>query len=371
MTEDRGRVVWILGAGFSKSLGGPLLPDLLSERSRVDAVARFGKPLAEHAGRVYPIFRKHAAGPEGARNGLPVYWEHAEEFLDFVDTAANGHAARQALFGTEMASFGFSELRDSAKRVVAAECEITSLVDLSNTATMPEAWQPYLYWMQQVKRTDSLITFNYDLVLETLGEAAGPKAPGKETVFGVEGYTNDKVAAQIFKMHGSIDWSERESNGAPFVQNPDPRAQITSKAGPLIAMPGPSKKLHCTTSFDGIWQQATEALSRAAVVVFVGYRFPPSDSESRTRLLAALRRNSSDRGLRVHTVLGPNTGERDTIRLRELLRQTLSERHVEVTNNREYPKRGHFQVIVHPLFAEDFFTVFHEDMLFGHEIPSG
>ncbi len=27
---DAPRTVWILGAGFSRSLGGPLLPDLLS-----------------------------------------------------------------------------------------------------------------------------------------------------------------------------------------------------------------------------------------------------------------------------------------------------------------------------------------------------
>jgi len=34
MSNDGKKVVWVPGAGFSKSLGGPLLPDLLSHRGQ-------------------------------------------------------------------------------------------------------------------------------------------------------------------------------------------------------------------------------------------------------------------------------------------------------------------------------------------------
>lgn len=348
-----------------------MLPELLSERSRAETVARFDG-LAEHASRVYPLFARHQKGNPRNRGdlgtGLPVYWEHAEEFLDFVDTAANGNSARKSILAKETNGTSVEALRDSCVRVVAAECEITSLVDLSSENAVPEVWQPYLRWFRGIKRTDALVTFNYDLVLEKLGEAAGTsQAPGAATVFGVEGYVGSDGAAPIYKLHGSIDWVRPTLDGAPFGRNPDPRSQILLTPPPLIATPGPSKKSHCTTVFDSVWKQALEMLRRAAVVVFVGYRFPPSDSESRTKLLGALRENTNP-GVRVHTVLGPHTTDGDTIRLRELLRSTLSERLVELPESRTTPSRGHFQVVVHPLYAEDFFTVIHENLLFGHSM---
>jgi hypothetical protein len=46
----------------------------------------------------------------------------------------------------------------------------------------------------------------------------------------------------------------------------------------------PTKKTRCAGEFKGIWDAAMVALKAAEQVVFVGYRFPPSDSESRSRL---------------------------------------------------------------------------------------
>lgn len=37
--------VWVLGAGFSASLGGPLLDDLFSERSEIELQAKYGMSL--------------------------------------------------------------------------------------------------------------------------------------------------------------------------------------------------------------------------------------------------------------------------------------------------------------------------------------
>jgi len=371
MNTERGQVVWILGAGFSKSLGGLLLPELLSERSRAETLAKF-TTLSDHASRVYPLFAKHQRGNPGNRGdrgtGLPVYWEHAEEFLDFVDTAANGNHARATVLAKELNGASLQAVRESCIRIVAAECELTSLVDISSQKTTPESWQPYIRWVSDLNHTHSVITFNYDVLVEKLGERGGPGSPARNSVFGIDGCVSERERAQIYKLHGSIDWINSTVNPEFFVHNPDPRQQIVSSDLPCIATPGPSKKLHCTTTLKNVWTRALDTLTRAAVVVFVGYRFPPSDAESRHRLLGALRQNQSQTGLRVHTVLGPNTGERDTIRLKELLRSTLSETMVESTQIRETPGRGNFQVIVNPLYAEDFFEVFHPNMIFGHSM---
>jgi hypothetical protein len=363
----RGKVVWILGAGFSKSLGGRLLPELLSEKSQAETKSKFGDTPYS---RPYEVFRKHFRGDasnQGARNGKPVYWEHAEEFLDFVDTAARGNNVRRDILANALEG-SIEGLYEECVRVIAAECEIASTVDVSDHLTTPEAWLPYVKWFQGIKPDDAAVTFNYDTVLEKLGEAPFTRFIGKETVYGVQGFAGPECAlAPIYKMHGSVDWAYPVSDGEPM-NRVDPLVLLRAPKPPLIATPGPTKRLNCTTVLKDIWKNAIAALKSAEVVVFVGYRFPPSDAESRTRLLAALRDNENGKGLRVHTVLGPNVNDGDTVRLRELLRSTLSEKMVEQPDSRREAGSGSFQVLVHPLYAEDFFTVFHDNMLYGHSL---
>jgi hypothetical protein len=45
-----------------------------------------------------------------------------------------------------------------------------------------------------------------------------------------------------------------------------------------------------------LWIEAKEALRMADVVVFMGYRFPPTYAEARGQLLDALRENTSPTG---------------------------------------------------------------------------
>jgi hypothetical protein len=53
MAHDGG-IVWVLGAGFSKALGGPLFTDLLSSTMRKDLDVRYPHATLgdEHARRV-------------------------------------------------------------------------------------------------------------------------------------------------------------------------------------------------------------------------------------------------------------------------------------------------------------------------------
>jgi hypothetical protein len=364
--SEAGPTVWILGAGFSRSLGGLLLPELLSEKSKAETLANFPELKGEPE-RVYNLFAKHLRGEgtiKDGRNGFPAYWEHAEEFLDFVDTAAKGNVARRNILAPPPAPAGqLEELHDNCVRVIAAECAITQNVgDLTDEESTPEAWQPYIRWATNVRPGDSIITFNYDTVLETLGRGRAGCYFNSRTVHGVEGAVRN--GAQIYKLHGSIDWTGPGDNGP--IKIAQARDLLTKPLQPLIATPGPTKKTRCTGEFKSIWDAAMVALKAAEQVVFVGYRFPPSDSESRSKLLEALRENTSVRGLRVHTVLGPRSSNDDTVRLRELLKSVLSEgRQAWPLEADDLPPNG-FQVFVHPLYAEDFFSVFHPKLLYGN-----
>jgi hypothetical protein len=60
------RRVWILGAGFSRSLGGPLMGDLLSLGALRDITALYGEHLnAQHAELVFYLFHCGAGFPDG------------------------------------------------------------------------------------------------------------------------------------------------------------------------------------------------------------------------------------------------------------------------------------------------------------------
>ena len=79
MADDS--IVWILGAGFTKSLGGPLLEEFFSPQLQQRVANRFPMP-----GRVVGINRLHAvygfesvAKEDGTRP-----WNNAEEFLELL-----------------------------------------------------------------------------------------------------------------------------------------------------------------------------------------------------------------------------------------------------------------------------------------------
>ena len=74
--------VWILGAGFSRPLGGPLINDLLAFRERQLIAASL--PESANAETVLDSLRVRAFCAYGQASG---YWQHAEDFLATVDAA--------------------------------------------------------------------------------------------------------------------------------------------------------------------------------------------------------------------------------------------------------------------------------------------
>jgi len=84
VSDDVKSVVWVLGAGFSQSLGGPLLGTLLSEGSLADLQAcyparQFPALAAEYFADMPRIYKTGVA-----RN----FWTDPESCLDFLDAAS-------------------------------------------------------------------------------------------------------------------------------------------------------------------------------------------------------------------------------------------------------------------------------------------
>lgn len=364
------KVVWVLGAGFSKPLGGPMLADLLSLESRRDILEQHptkddpGVYWLYHYGRKFPDgFLKDRGESYSPTIRGENLWEHAEDYLDKLDTAAHspaGPLAARLIRILENWKSGASPpqgaypnglnegqkrlafVAEMARRYVAAEC-----VNFTNKTTEEaEQWRPYREWVRSLAKDDVLLTFNYDTVIE--------RADKRDRVVVVRSDRDwDKaerdLAPCLLKLHGSVNW---KWDGKSLVEASNNFAESANASEIVIATPGFSKQAAVAKQLGTLWQLAQLALKLARAVIFIGYRFPPTDAQARQELLGAIRENT-EAHLDLHTVLGPRQ-DSDTLRLGALLRSSC-------------PITRSYSMTQHPLWCEDFLTVWERKRLFMAE----
>ncbi|MBI5611303.1 MAG: hypothetical protein HY902_20685, partial [Deltaproteobacteria bacterium] len=174
--------VWILGAGFSAALGGPLLPDLLAPAPLAALRAKHSRSWMADTGSL-------AVGElysSGINSNL---WSDAEAFLACLTSIESGdeHANLMVLWTTvakryglhsvpypEAESgppwqFGYDFLRARVPALVAAQC--MEFVQASRAKV--ETWLPYERWARSLGPEDVVISFNYDQVVETVFSQVG------------------------------------------------------------------------------------------------------------------------------------------------------------------------------------------------------
>jgi hypothetical protein len=339
-------IVWILGAGFSKPLGGPLLGKMLSPEAERDLAVRYsnapslGDRYATAARFLYQYGRsgkKYAVKiPNGGATEGEDLWEDAEQYLDYLDTAAEtlgpGRDRLVQILGLLNSDLQYKDVKAiaaSGRRLLAAEC----CAFLVGAVPASERWSPYRRWLEHVATgEDILITFNYDTVVETVAEAT--KRQLRYT-------TKESRPSHTVKLHEQ--GSRRE-------------ALDCDDSELAIAGPGPSKQNLSGGAFQPYWEQARAALRTAEAIVFVGYRFPPTDAEAREKLLGAIRENNQTY-LPIYIVLGSDPGT-SSPRLMALLEHALSWRQ-KMSMTVGPPRAGaiQFSILPQQLGAEDFFSV--------------
>jgi len=342
--------VWILGAGFSRSLGGPLMFDLLSLAARRRILRAYPDHITDQdADLVFWLFHCGAGFPEGTLH--PDFemrgerrWQDAEEFLDIVDSARTerakaglleevlsalrAHHMRRPLqsrfpsvFGTEE-SPDWEHLLKKTKRMVAASC-CTFLDGIDcDVAREKERWRPYQQWLAHLRANDTIVTFNYDLVTETLRPKNGNTSWAVHVV-GVDdnGRTSHHAAdlASLYKLHGSVNWNQHAGKIHQLQWAPE---LLGTEFDLAIATPGDSKMRMAGGLFRRLWTEAKDQLTEADEVYIIGFRFPPSDVFPRDQLLDALGDNTKE-SLKVNVVLGPDKGSTDLRRVLTLLEWTV------------------------------------------------
>lgn len=374
--------MWIVGAGFSRSLGGPLMFDLLSLAARQQILAAYPEHIdREEADLIFWLFHCGAGFPEGPIDSeLPIRgerrWQDAEQFLEILDNAQtdpakeavvqdvfaaikNGVTASPDVRNRHAGVFDRStlpamgELAAMAKRMVAASC-CTFLQGVDrNNASSKERWQPYLQWLRRLGSNDSILTFNYDRVVELLKPEVGNVIRGAHVCKPDARDDDDEARAAnrplLYKLHGSVDWSY-DGNQVRCRSEWKP-TMLNSDYDLAIATPGDSKMQMAGEVFKKLWSRAAQRLHEADEVFLIGFRFPQSDAFPRNRLLAPLRDNDKQ-SLNVHVVLGPDQNA-DLHRVLALLSWTVGARSTFDEPSALYQRK----LIAHRMWAEDFLTV--------------
>jgi hypothetical protein len=255
----------------------------------------------------------------------------------------------------------------AAQRLLAAEC----CGFMQEADPSLERWEPYVTWASRLTELDTVVTFNYDLVVETAASSEQARDLGGKGItvvtFGEMRDNPDFASAAkmpiLLKLHGSVDWRHVADRPImPFERTGEREFAINQGLDvPLsIATPGPTKGTLATTHLKPLWDLAKKRLSEADQILFIGYRFPPSDSQARSELLGAIASNpplvgpspsqAKPRPLGMHVVLGDSDAAAS--RLTALLR-FAGDKSGRVAEGRGVP----YAITRHPLFAEDFLSV--------------
>lgn len=258
---EEGAVV-LLGAGFSRTVGLPLMNELL-ERSVPEDIIEVVRYL----------------GGFGPDRDMSI-----EDFLtvcDFEDALRLG--------GEE----------DNVSYLMSFAADIAN--SMCKMRRVPEFWESVV---DILDRCGTIISLNWDTLLEIQARALGRPIVYKGRC--------SRDATKVLKLHGSIDWYQESRVGSladhdffaplfrgyvryrPFTEEanffrvPQQFADLFNRVAPVIVSPTHLKAVP-TGPLRQIWLQAYDALERASDVIIVGYSMPPSDHLIRLMLQRSIR----------------------------------------------------------------------------------
>ena len=288
------RIVLFLGAGFASAFELPVMNTFMSF---AEASSRISEEDKEFLHDLILATRKANAFLTSSATNL-------EDILSF---AVMGYR-----LGLREES---GRLRHILQRV------FTSLDHNTDFWSRYDAFREFLGFECADSRHDlSIITTNYDLSIECALRQAGVHAnigfmPSVE-VNGGNFYSREGVP--LLKLHGSVNWYEREDNpdvfqvddtlsevragppGQPRMETiPTVCAANHQSERPPFIVPPSYLKPDFVGPMRSVWAAAATELEQAELVAFVGYSFPQSDTEMKYFLARSLVDNATLRRISI------------------------------------------------------------------------
>jgi hypothetical protein len=279
-----GHTALIVGAGFSKPFGGPLLRELLSDENcaKSKATPESLRALSTLVGRMTV-----GGSVPNLESAFTSIWDEQYTNRNF-EIGGEDWPAKDLLVA----------LRLHLGSVMAG-------VRLDGRKPITMLLRRYLRKLVKESRTLTVVSFNYDTVIEDafasegLLYSYGPRNAIRFTDKSIERKL-DKIVpyAEVLKLHGSVNWGVcRECDETPVgrdlinafshpyvpprnisCQFCEKRFLVPSIVPPVLTK-GPALQ-----SLEPLWIRARKTLSRAREIVIVGYSLPGADSQATSLL---------------------------------------------------------------------------------------
>jgi hypothetical protein len=334
--------VYILGAGFSTEAGIPLVRGFLNKtRDCQEWLIERGRKREADAIESILEFRLKAAS---AAERMHIDLENIEELFSLATASRGDHLSDETILSIA------ATIEYAQSKITPRTRNVTLMADQNPT---PRAhWTPGShmkiddksgrsyeipiydalvglmcgYVSGDSKATNTIISFNYDLVVEgalsKLGLDFGYGFANKAADYKVQAGQGREGATKLLKIHGSVNWAYPGQVGKSLTVFPSMTEVLADKLVPFLVPP--SWKKQFIESLTGIWDSAVNAIAHATRIVVIGYSMPTSDTHFKYLIAAGLQRNAS---LRSITVID-NNPKKDQVesRLYQTIRQELSER---------------------------------------------
>lgn len=287
LAEDK--TVYVLGAGFSKDAGFPLSRDFTSD----DAFDYLRKKLDEKPKLVSKIDKIHDYVRYRIDNNYCK--DNIESLLIHVSTA----------------EYLYMESITEGKKTYSAEDIFKNLLwyitrflkekTIETIDTIPSEY--YIFLNKICKKEDTIITFNYDLVLEKVVTSLG-----HQYRYGVdEKLSNDERL--ILKLHGSLNWINCDKCGPVnrhdkiLTYESDSKETCplcqSKKIEPILIPPLIYKDSYYNDQFYGelvreSWALASEELSKATKIIFIGFSLADDDAYAQELFKLSLNMNQNE-----------------------------------------------------------------------------
>jgi hypothetical protein len=290
-------IVFILGAGCSKSCGAPLMADFLDIARHLYSVNEVGEDK-EHFELVFK-----------AIGSLQVVHSKSQLDLNNIESIFNAFEIADTLGKLpEFEANQIGVIINSLKRVIVTTLERTMRFPvIKGYIGTPPAYKifseliKYLLTEAYPKHKVAIITFNYDIAVDL---ALCRSQLGVD--YGLEGKLNDG-AIPLLKLHGSLNWASKTDDGTiiplimPVYLNKyrvTPFDDITYCTVPIgsqlkeyfanesktkvqtepFIVPPSWNKAEYSKMLSSVWSQAAKELGEAEHIFILGYSLPDTDA---------------------------------------------------------------------------------------------
>jgi hypothetical protein len=284
------KVLFILGAGASRAVGVPVMKDFLDRAHELMYTEGVSRDAFDR------VFRIVAA--------LQILHAKSHTDLQNIESIFNLFEMSQLVGRLPgVSEEDFKSASSSIRRVLAETIENSCLFPIVDARVTPgEPYRSLVHRLRERHYTKKLpldwafVTFNYDIALDFAINWSNLKVD-----YGLHPKDSDPKSVRLFKLHGSLNWTECECGEIvplehiKLPEQTEPGVSVAlialsrllptlkhcsdkSVTGLPAIVPPSWNKTQYQRSFGRVWQRAATELAEAENIIVIGYSLPKSDA---------------------------------------------------------------------------------------------